>query len=134
MEQQMTGRRLAATGGWLRRVRHKSGDRAGFTLVEVIVSIALFAIVMIFVCDTMIFAYNVVAKAKIKSQNSLKAAGDVVSQNDPNNQTQVQNFTITFTAPDGTQTTVVVPGSSIQAQATSGSTGDSVTFHNFVPN
>jgi uncharacterized membrane protein len=64
----------------LNKFYKKIKDPAGLSMVEVIVSIALFAIVAIFICDTLLFGLNLINKAKATTKNSFQTAGAVIQK------------------------------------------------------
>jgi prepilin-type N-terminal cleavage/methylation domain-containing protein len=108
-------------------------DPAGLTIIEVIVSIALFAIVAIFICDTLLFGINMINKAKATTKNSFQTAGAVI-QKTVNSDTSSyasgttvgsSSGTLTINFTDGT--TVTIPGS-----YTNATTGGQ-TYNDFIP-
>lgn len=88
-------------------------DSKGETLVEVIVSLALLTIVAIFICETLLFGVNLIARAKNTTKNSFQTAGAVAQKTTDSTasypagttgSTSSGTFTITFS--DGTHVDV----------------------------
>lgn len=100
-------------------------DPAGLSIVEVIVSLALFAIVAVFICDTLLFSISLIARAKDTTKSSFQTAANVIQKtidsstssfsSDTTVNTSSGNLTITFN--DGT--TMTVSGSYINGSTSS---------------
>ncbi|HEX3026623.1 MAG TPA: prepilin-type N-terminal cleavage/methylation domain-containing protein [Clostridia bacterium] len=124
-------------------IRNHLRNQRGSTLVEVLVSLALFAIVAIFILSTLLTGITIVSSAKSKSQNSMKTAGGLAQKtenqtvSDPQGTTVSSssgNFTMTLTdSADGSQITVTVPGSFLTGTTSGKNPGESVTYKSFSP-
>lgn len=116
-------------------------NQHGISLIEVIVSLALLAIVAVFICNTLLVGVTILSRARNKTKNSMQTAGGVVDKSvdssvsapsGTNVTSSSGSFTITFTN-GNTTTTENVSGSYVTG-TTSGSNGnDNVTYKNFVP-
>lgn len=115
-------------------------DQRGMTLVEVICALALFAIVSVFILNTLMVGANLLAAAKNKTRASMKAAGAVAQATASSGAsassgamlaTSSGAFTVTFSTPSGS-VTVSMPGRFVTGGASGADPGDGVSYSTFV--
>ncbi|MDR3551662.1 MAG: prepilin-type N-terminal cleavage/methylation domain-containing protein [Clostridia bacterium] len=122
----------------MKALEKAAGHKGGMTLIEVVVSMALLSIVMVFICSTCLFIIQMFARSASQGKNSMDAAGGVdlktanpaVTTYDNGKATMGNNdgtFVITF----GAQPPVTVNGSYVSGTDTNNN--QTVTYKSFVP-
>lgn len=112
-------------------MRRLSGQ-GGMTLVEAVVSVALFALLAVFLVSTMLLAGALIARAQGRTKNSMSAAAGVAqgATGSAAANTTSSEGVMTFTDDGGTAYTV--SGSYIGGSAGSGGSND-VDYYTFQP-
>lgn len=111
-------------------------------MVEVICALALFAIVAVFILNTLLVGAKLLSSAKNKTKDSMKAGGVVAqaaassSVSAPDGTTVTTSsgsFSVTFNT-GSSSVTVNVPGRFITGTASGANPGESVNFSTFDAN
>lgn len=103
--------------------KHTKCDTRGLTLIEVVVSVALLAIVSLMLVTCISVSLGAVRTTRHRNNDADSAAGKIEAQRASSATGTSSSMTITF---NGTQYTV-------SGSYTTGNNG-SITYHEFVPN
>ncbi|MFT9056932.1 MAG: hypothetical protein ABF449_09985 [Ethanoligenens sp.] len=116
---------------FIRFYREQHGD----TLIEGIVSVALFAVVAVFVCTVLMLSLSVISRARGNTKGGMTAAGGVAQQTTmgtgSTSGASVSTVSGTMVFSDGTNS-YTVSGSYVKGTASAG-VDNSVTYYTFVP-